>query len=270
MNSRFPTLIRREFWEYRSLWIAPLAVAVILLCMTVYGAIVGSEHLDFNIRGSNPRGPTMDVPMGLGGYVYGVFSQISGIAGLASLVYLLDCLHAERKDRSILFWKSLPVSDQDTVLSKLSVAIVIVPVGAFLLSFVVFPLIYAIGASMPSFAAMTGGWDTAKWLQAEVRVFTSMLVTVLWYLPVAAWAMLSSVVSRRAPIMVFGLPFVVVAVCENILFKSAEVWRFIGRHLMPIFNAGEGITRTDLWVGLAVAAGMLYIVVRLRRYRDDT
>ena len=33
----------------------------------------------------------------------------------------------ERKDRSVLFWKSLPVSDRDTVLSKAVSALVVAP-----------------------------------------------------------------------------------------------------------------------------------------------
>ena len=77
--------------------------------------------------------------------------------------YLLDCLYAERKDRSILFWKSLPVSDAATVASKLLVALAVVPLGVYvvaILSDLLFSAIIAVRASFNHSQILIGAWDT--------------------------------------------------------------------------------------------------------------
>ena len=55
-------------------------------------------------------------------------------AFLVGVFYCLDALHGERRDRSILFWKSLPVSDLTTVLAKASVPCRVLPPRAFALA----------------------------------------------------------------------------------------------------------------------------------------
>jgi ABC-2 type transport system permease protein len=263
----FVALIRREFWEHRSLWIAPLAVAALLLLATLTGALFAPGHV--HIGGKlhiDTREATM-MQMG----IFGLAGQLLAIASLAITVYLLDCLYAERKDRSILFWKSLPVSDAHTVLAKVTVAMVIVPLGVFALALLVHPLIYGIAAlGVPQFSAMTGGWNMGDWLRGEVALLAALLATMLWYAPLASWAMLASVVARRSPMLIAALPVVFVAVCENIVLRTANVWRFLGHRFIPILDPVDALRRPELWLGLAVAAGMLYMVIRLRRYRDDT
>src|SRR5206468_10746510 len=56
---------------------------------------------------------------------------IMGTALIVGIFYCLDALYGERRDRSILFWKSLPVSDVMAVLSKLAIPIVILPLLSF-------------------------------------------------------------------------------------------------------------------------------------------
>ena len=118
------TLIRREFWEHRALWIAPLSVSALLLLL----AIVGKVSFDSNLAALPEQRRA----------VFGVFMAYAAIPqfltlGIIMLMYAGDCLYTERKDRSILFWKSMPVSDRLTVLSKVLVVMVIVPFGVYLL-----------------------------------------------------------------------------------------------------------------------------------------
>ncbi len=80
------------------------------------------------------------------------------VSAITCFVYLLDCLYAERKDRSILFWKSLPVSDADTVLVKFAVGMVIVPLAVFILTMIAYGLIYgALSLGVPAFAIVHCG-----------------------------------------------------------------------------------------------------------------
>jgi hypothetical protein len=63
---------------------------------------------------------------------------------------------------------------------------------------------------------------------------------------------------------------VALGIAENMLFRSSHVWQFMGYRLTPQTDLLETLAELNLWLGLVAAAGMLYLVVRLRRYRDDT
>jgi ABC-2 type transport system permease protein len=274
MNGKFATLVRREFWEFRSLWLAPVIAGGVLLVLWIITTIAASAYTadmgSFNWGNARLRNPGAFVATPAVG-LWGLASQIFLVSMLVCGFYLLDCLYAERKDRSILFWKSLPVSDRDTVLSKFAVALVLVPLGVFVLVSLLFPLCYAISAAFgPEPPATVGEWGFAGWLRSEGRLLGAVLVTMLWYAPLAAWNMLASVVARRSPIVWATLPAVGLATCENIIFQTGYVWKLLGYRLLPVTDPVAGLQRPGLWIGLAVAAGMLYIVIRLRRYRDDT
>jgi ABC-2 type transport system permease protein len=269
MKGQHATLIKRELWENRSLYLAPLIAAAVLLAMWIWGALVVPAHFRFNFN--TPPGPFPDNVSRIGIGLYGLSMQLFFVSSLVCGFYLLDCLYAERKDRSILFWKSLPVSDLQTVLSKFVVATVVVPLGVFVLATVLYPILFAIAAAgVPNFSYMSGGWDTGEWLRAEGAMLGSLVATQLWYAPLAAWNMLASVMSRRSPALLAILPILVVTICEGVLFGTRHVLMFVGHRLLPISDPVEGLQRLDLWIGLALTAGMLYIVTRLRRYRDDT
>ena len=108
--------IRRELWENRSIYIAPLAVAGVALFGFSLGSIAGIWEKPLRLDPASPQAP-YDMAAGL--------MMLTGI--VVSVFYCLDALHGERRDRSILFWKSLPVSDVTTVLAKASIPLVILP-----------------------------------------------------------------------------------------------------------------------------------------------
>jgi ABC-2 type transport system permease protein len=199
----------------------------------------------------------------------GVF--LGAAAALVVMTYLLDSLYAERKDRSILFWKSLPVSDRDTVLVKFGVAMLVVPAGVFVLQMVTNLMLTGITAMASRLhPAWLEAWTVSSWIGAQAQFAGIMLVTLLWYAPVAAWFMLASVFARRAPLMFAVLPWAILTISERLVLGTANVWRFVGWRLSSTQAPLERLASPGLWIGLAVAAGMLYVVIRLRRYRDDT
>ena len=100
--------IRRELWEHRSLWIAPLLVGILLLATVI---TVHNVQL-YTVANATRIFPPLVVML----FGWGIPFYIA--AGVVVVVYLLDCLYGERRDRSILFWRSLPVSDTQTVLAK--------------------------------------------------------------------------------------------------------------------------------------------------------
>src|SRR5882757_2323567 len=112
--------VRRELWENRSLYLAPLIVAAVFLL----GFLISMIHLRERSRALLLLDPAqqraaMEKP-------YDILAMLLILTVvLVGVFYCLDALHGERRDRSILFWKSLPVSDLTTVLSKASVPLVI-------------------------------------------------------------------------------------------------------------------------------------------------
>ncbi|MGZ5148281.1 MAG: hypothetical protein ACXWCP_32505, partial [Burkholderiales bacterium] len=123
--------VRRELWENRSIYIAPLLVAGVVLFATMISTI-GLPRRMRNLSAAEPAKQHAAVvlpfsmapaPIMLATFIVGIF-------------YCLDALHGERRDRSILFWKSLPVSDRTTILSKASIPLVVLPLIAFTLSVV--------------------------------------------------------------------------------------------------------------------------------------
>ena len=266
MNT-LPILIRREFWEYRSLWQAPLWAAGLLLLAILMG-LLGLARVQIGDGASDQ----LNV---VGGTLTG---SVMGPAALLMLVgstvigsYLLDCLYAERRDRSILFWKSLPVSDERTVLTKFLVALVIVPLGVYAVEV----LTHLVGALMllslrGSWSFMVEGWTVGGWLRAQGSLLGSILVTLLWYAPYAAYLMLGSVYARRAPMLTVILPPLVLGMGERLIFGTSHISVFLFQRLAPVAHPIEGLMRPGLWLGLVLTAAMLWGVVRLRRYRDDT
>src|SRR5213083_1898245 len=105
--------VRRELWENRSIYIAPLAVAGVFL----FGFLISTIHLPSRMRALSALDPAQQreaiaMPFDIAAALL-MLTQL-----LVGAFYCLDALHGERRDRSILFWKSLPVSDLTTVLSK--------------------------------------------------------------------------------------------------------------------------------------------------------
>jgi ABC-2 type transport system permease protein len=218
--------------------------------------------------------------------------------------YLLDCLYAERKDRSILFWKSLPVSDVATVASKLLVALAVVPLGVYvvaILSDLLFSAIIAVRASFNHSQILIGAWDTLAWLKVQATVFVVVLGTLLWFAPLAALLLLVSAWARRSVFLWAALPPVIAIFVEWLAFGTHYVFRLIQYRIdgiwvdMDLAKVVQGTVYTgghpfstgpapeygplqvlpafaniDLWLGLAVAVLFTFAAVRIRRYRDDT
>src|ERR1700676_2470825 len=118
--------IRHELWENRSIYIAPLAVAAVYL----FGFLISLFWVPRSMRGMGAHEPLPPVNVLAMPYSHAAM-LIMLIALLVGIFYSLDALHSERRDRSILFWKSLPVSDLTTVLSKASIPLVVLPLLVF-------------------------------------------------------------------------------------------------------------------------------------------
>ena len=278
-------LVRRELWEHRALWVAPLVLQGLLALALLLGRI--DMDLPDGMLSSQQRVAILTIAEWVAAQPVFIMTSI------VLAFYLLDCLFAERKDRSILFWKSLPLSDGLTVGSKFLVAAVVAPLGVFLLATVSDLVFLAIAAVR---APGTLSWNTYEWLRTELALLLEVILAVLWYAPIAAALLLFSAWIRRAPILWAALVPVVAPIIERVALGTHYIWDFeryrtngiwhkliagpnlfADAHHLPTvgavlgrLNLGAAFTDADLWLGVAAAGAMIYAAARIRRYRDDT
>ena len=256
----FLTLVRRELWEHGSLFWAPLAMALTMIVVILVSAMVR---------------PSLDNIFSV--VLMGLVSPQLLVAFVVVFFYLLDCLFTERRDRSILFWKSLPVSDAKTVLSKLFVALVAVPLWSWVLSLVVWPVVFGVLALLSGTpAAGLGTWHGGTWLTVQAAMLGKMAIAALWYLPVAGWLLLVSVLAKRALFLWATLPFLVLSLAERIALGSNEVGALVAQRLFgfreEVSLIGEFplLASPGLWIGVAVGAALVYAAIRVRQRSDDS
>src|SRR6202000_960981 len=104
-----------------------------------------------------------------------------GLATIYVSWYLLDCLYADRRDKSVLFWKSLPISDAATVLSKLAIAFLVIPLVYFAFADVT-SLLTAFIVSVRDHSLVGNQlWRPSLWLQLQLLWIYLIFTSALWY-----------------------------------------------------------------------------------------
>jgi ABC-2 type transport system permease protein len=270
--------VQRELWENRYIYIVPLAVAA----FTVFGFLIATIGRSMATPDLAQRLAVLEEP-----YHFAA-ALIMGATFVVGLLYCLDALHGERRDRSILFWKSLPVSDLTTVLSKTSIPLVVLPlltmglVVATEWIMLLLSSLVLVGSGLSVATVWTKLSLPQMWL---MLLYHTLTVHVLWYAPIYAWLVLVSGWARRAAFLWAALPAVAIGVVEKIAFNTwhfaawlqyrfsgPEHFDFPGRGVSPSdlmmhLNLGTFLSTPGLWLGLATAAIFLGAAVRLRRYQ---
>jgi len=268
--------LRRELWEYRAIYLVPLGAAAVF----TFGFLINIINVRRKIRTVAWQMPHASTPYEISA------ALIMGTALLVGLYYALDALYGERRDRSILFWKSLPVSDLTAVLSKFTVAIVIVPLFSLAVTMVTQLIMLLLSSIVFLGSGVSVGelWAQSSFLRISLTYFYHIItVHGLWYAPIYAWLLLVSVGAPRAPLIWAVVPPFVICGLEKIAFNTTYCFaivrdRFLGspEHAMVGKNAPKGLAQLiphhffsepGLWIGLGIAAVFLAVAVRLRRYR---
>jgi ABC-2 type transport system permease protein len=274
----------RELWENRSIYIAPLIVAafeVVGFAISTIG-LADRRRAVLLLDAAHQRA-AIEQPYDLAAMMMIFIMFIVGV------FYCLDALHGERRDRSILFWKSLPVSDLTTVLSKVTIPLVILP----LIAFAIVVCVQAIMLLQTSVVLISHGMSPATtW--AHFPVYQNWLVLLygltaiaLWHAPIYGWLLLVSGWARRATFLWAVLPIIAIQIFEKITFNTSyfgslvkhrlmgfapDAFEFHGRDHPTIdslaqLTPGRYLSSPGLWIGLVFAAAFLAAAVRLRRYR---
>ena len=261
---RFGWLLRREFWEHRNgLLIAPLVtglISLLLTAITLVAAIglgrkangniqINGEQVSINgldlatlTQQMDPSDQQQLAEMVNFSLLLGSFWPLLVMA-MVVFFYCLGALYDDRRDRSILFWKSLPVSDLSTVLSKLVTALLVAPllaIAASALTMVGYLLLMMGAVAWLGGDAIALVWQPASLFTLLATHLAWLPTYIFWALPCVGWLLLCSAFARRVPFLWAVVP----PLLGGILLSATGLVRVLG------------IGHSDLW-GYGVARLLL-------------
>jgi ABC-2 type transport system permease protein len=324
---KFKLLLRREFWEHKGgfLW-APLVAGGIFLLLSVMGFGVGEMAArratgSFNIDGDSIRfsgldlgaltremdaGQLADLGKGVDVSLLMASSWPFIVLAFVLFFYCIGALYDDRKDRSVLFWKSLPLSDRETVLSKATSALLVAPLVATVaaLATMIGFLVVASGVVL-----LHGGnpykllWGPGSPLTLTAEILATVPVYAIWALPTVGWLLLCSAWAKSKPflwaIMIPVFSGIFVAMFDLMqLFDLDTGWywsNIVGRALAGVLpgnwlvmgghsgyvhvdsvtqalspaTAWASLAAPGAWLGAIAGIAMIFGAIRLRRWRDD-
>jgi ABC-2 type transport system permease protein len=283
-------LVRREFWENRAIWIIPAVFAAFMILVALFGRV--------ELMGIPAQLPSRAVG---GGFLLAVGGTFFAIMTIYSTWYLLDCLYADRKDRSVLFWKSMPISDTTTVLSKLATALIVIPAVYFAVADVT-ALLMAFILSLRARSLGGALWHADLWLQLQVLWVYVTVTSAIWYLPIAAYLLVVSAWAKRAVMLWSIAPPIALLLAERWLFGTHVIAKLLGTRLLGAgrlaFRDAEGccswvttvvnnenirtpasiwgflnpagfLSSPQTWIGAAVGAALIVGAIQLRMRRSE-
>lgn len=336
--NRFVWLVRRELWEHRAIWIAPAVVLAILALVAATGNInLGEVDVDTSERiselppekrealraeiekefGDQAPAVMERIEQGEGGtllmllpeqkqialvaVVYSMLGALMSIVlGIIAIFYALDALYSDRRDRSVLFWKSLPLSDAETVLAKFTVAALVIPLVALCATLLAQLLVATGGSIKLALAGSPAGlmWNPQALLAGATSAVLIAVITVLWYSPLLAYLLLASAWAPKSPFLWGIVPPVAAMVLERIAVGTSHlgdflVWRLFGpfeavaadgSDMPAIVVNSDNLPQTaavltqrlvdfvaspGMILGLVAGAALIVGAISLRRYRDE-
>jgi ABC-2 type transport system permease protein len=277
--------IRRELWESRSLYLAPIALALVILA----GFAVNAYRYTDRMRVIQELVQERQIAAAMLPFSLAA-SVIVATAWLVAGFYCLDALHGERRDRSILFWKSMPVSDLTSVMAKMGIPLAVTPLIACVVALAAQVLLLLLAAAMLAFNGVEMGamFSRLPYGVMVVSLFYGTAVQALWFAPIFAYLLMVSAWAKRSPFAWAFIPVFGAWAVESITSGTQYVsnllrYRFSGGEVHAFASSGQGggsVTRLSqmtpldflsapgMLVGLVFAAGFIAVAVQLRRRRE--
>lgn len=305
MISNQLALIRREIWEHRSIYVTPAAIASIVslsvLAMLVFASGFAKE-LDVAIFGASNLAGDGERKAALTAFFVGTsWLFLVGVA-ILTVFYCLDSLYGERKDKSILFWRSLPITDAETVISKLLTAVFVIPTVA-VIGIIVTHLANLVITSI--WVSMKGGdaglliWGSVPLFDNWIAAFIVLIASGIWMSPFIAWFLFVSGWTKRAPLLMAFMPLILVPLLEWIflrtrffasavldrgdaipLFRTLDFESFFEEEhwrsgldsisLLGHLDVVQFLTSPSMWGGVVVCGLLVTAAIYVRRYRDES
>jgi ABC-2 type transport system permease protein len=206
-------LLRREMWEHPAVYVTPLVIALIISMLSITGQVSISAYdqiVDVAILGATNLGESQRASA-----ITVLMVSVSVLFVISmwvlTIFYTLDSLYAERKDKSILFWRSIPVTDAETVLSKLLTAVIVIPLVTFAVVVITHIVVLVISSIWISVQGANAGyliWQAAPLFENWTAILVFLLATPLWLSPFIGWFLLVSAYTKRSPLLAAFLPII--------------------------------------------------------------
>lgn len=305
MIANQPALIKRELWEHRSIYVTPAAIAVIVTLGVLATLMLASgfaKELDMAIFGAQNLAGDVERRAALTGFFVGTSWVFLVALMFLTVFYSLDSLYAERKDKSILFWRSMPATDAETVISKLLTAAIVIPaitaVGIWA-THLVNLIVTSIWVSAKGGDASVLIWGSVSILDNWLAALIVVVASGIWMSPFIAWFLFVSTWAKRMPILMAFMPPIILGLLEWIVFRTQYFLTTIGDRgdMTPLFHSmslerffeeeqwRDGmenisllqhmdlagfVTDPGFWSGLLVCGILTTAAIYVRRYRDDS
>ena len=299
------TLVRRELWEHRSIWVTPVAIAVVVTLAVMAMLVLASgfaKELDVAIFGAQNLAGDGERRVAMTTFFLGTSWVFLVALAILTIFYCLDSLYAERKDKSILFWRSLPVADAETVISKLVTAVFVLPLimcAGIFATHLVNLVVTSIWVSAKGGSAGTLIWGSVPILDNWLAALIVIISTGIWMSPFIGWFLLVSAWTKRMPLLVAFMPIIVIPLLEWIVFRSRffatavadrgdnlpifrdlDIERFFEDEgwmhgiqdlsLLEHLDIGKFLMHHETWIGIIVCGLFTTAAIYVRRYRDES
>jgi ABC-2 type transport system permease protein len=321
--TNFKWLVKREYWENKGgfFW-APAIISMLMALFLLFGVfaslyvggsgnviIDGKQVKDFAaFAGTMSDENRTELASGIASNFIAVSMPVCLTLGFVAFFYCLSALYDDRKDRSILFWKSLPTSDSATVLSKVFSVLVVAPIITIFLAIILsyaFVFLIMVVAAFYSVNLFGNVLSNSDFYMLGLSFFAVLPVYALWSLPTVGYLLMVSAWARRVPfIWAVGIPVIgatmvsIVSSILNLNLNYKALWALVGRLLLSttpgswlallrwedrfpsdsnLDHASDMISASyatlsspHMWIGVAFGIAMIFIAIRLRRWRDDS
>ncbi len=298
-------LVRRELWEHRSIYVTPAVVGLVMILTLLTAFVFASgyqEIVDIGIVGAQNLAGEAERRAALLALMIGNTVPFIFAGAILSIFYSLDSLYAERKNKSILFWRSLPITDAETVISKLLTTVLVIPLIAFAVIVIVHLIILAITSI---FVSIEGGssvllvWKSAPLFDVWAGMLIIMILLPIWFSPFAGWFLFVSAWTKRSPLLMAFLPLIMVPTLEYWVLRTHLIWdaiqsrfeqlpffigidpeqffddeRFVAStdavSLLAYIDIGSFLASPQMWAGVVVCGLFTTAAIYVRRYRDES
>ena len=316
-------LVTREFWEHKgAIFWAPIVVAsaivlfiggsiVYAISMGKFGGAITINGRDTNMtmvfNTLSPQDQENFVNIMTTGYLAAA-APLYIMLSVVIFFYCLNAMFEERRDRSILFWKSLPVSDQQTVLSKVATALLVAPMITIAVATFASMLILLITCAFMGFNGVNvfgAVLGSSQVYLGPLQILGLLPVYALWALPTVGWLlMVSAWAKSKVFLWAVGTPVIVILIvkwAEKLVGSEMNVDWFIQNvvargllGLLPgawfgfeqvhpeLLTNGRAmdfgnvfaqswmtLAAPSVWIGAIAGGLMIFAAMRLRRWKDE-
>jgi ABC-2 type transport system permease protein len=299
-------LIRREIWEHRSLYVTPAVVGFVMSLMLLTGFVFASNYaeiIDIGVFSAQNLAGDVERRAAVFAFLLANTAPFLFASAILTIFYCLDSLYAERKNKSILFWRSLPITDAETVISKMLTATVAIPVifiGFIVVTHLVILIMTSIFVSIEGGSSMLLIWRSAPVFDVWFSTLVITLMLSVWFSPFIGWFLFVSAWTKRSPLLMAFLPLIVVPMLEYFVLRTHLIGDAIESRFnqLPLFSGtstlenifddrqfiadaeifslvayidiGKFLASPAMWAGVVVCGLFVTAAIYVRRYRDDS